>query len=410
MNEPGIRPLPRIARVVSILVATLCVRTALAQTEPASLKPLRTAPVEKFAVNAGFRDWGPSSVAGNLILAGSPTGSGGLFAVDAITGKVKWSHRPAFRTGTGSVSTAPAVSGAVVVVPYAAAYPGAVVALSLATGKELWRGPDPVQDAAAVIHGDLAYILGKDGAFHALDLATGLERWKLVLSASRPGCASRPIVRDSTIYLTSSADAVAGDPKKPAGNYLIALDAATGQERWRYRAEAPYVHRGACLGQPVVTATTIYGSGESRLFAIARETGRDRWQAVEVRRVVGGRERPVEVFGLVDAGSVLVGVTAEHLIAFDKDSGRTVWELAGQYTETAPSTAVAGNVLYFQGSPANRAAPAARGTLHALDLSTREILWSYSRKTAEPNWSFGRVTPVDGGLWVDSYQALVRLQ
>ena len=77
---------------------------------------------------------------------------------------------------------------------------------------------------------------------------------------------------------------------------------------------------------------------------------------------------------------------------------------------SSPSTAVVGNVLYFQGSPANKPAAAARGTLHALDVTTRAILWSFSRSTAEANWPFGAVTPIDGGLWVSSYQALVKLQ
>ena len=72
--------------------------------------------------------------------------------------------------------------------------------------------------------------------------------------------------------------------------------------------------------------------------------------------------------------------------------------------------AVAGNVLYFQGSPDSKPAKAPGGTLHALDLDSRAILWSFSRQTAEPNWPFGFVTPVDGGLWVNSYQALVKLQ
>ena len=53
---------------------------------------------------------------------------------------------------------------------------------------------------------------------------------------------------------------------------------------------------------------------------------------------------------------------------------------------------------------------APRGTLHALDLASRAILWSFSRPTTEANWAFGTVTPVDGGLWVSSYQALVKLQ
>lgn len=373
-------------------------------------KPLRTPPVEKLTVNLGFRDWGPATVAGTTILAGNQTNRGGLFAVDLVTGKLKWNHRPIFSTGTASVSTPPAVSGDIVITPYAAAYPGAVIAVSLATGKELWRGPDPAQGAAAAVNAGLAYILGKNGTLYALEAATGREKWKVALSAKRAGCASRPIVRDDTVYLTGSADALPGDAAKPAGNYLFALDAKTGEERWRYRAEAPYVHQGVCLGQPVVTADTVFGAGEAHLYAVQRTTGRDRWKPIEVRRAVEGRERAVEIFSLVDAGSVLIGMTPGFLIAFDKDSGRTAWELAGQYRDRAPSTAVAGNVLYFQGSPQSRPAPAPGGTLYALDLDTHTILWSFSRQTAEPNWPFGSVTPVDGELWVDSYQVLVKLQ
>ena len=96
--------------------------------------------------------------------------------------------------------------------------------------------------------------------------------------------------------------------------------------------------------------------------------------------------------------------------AFDKASGGTVWELPGKYSVSSPSTAVAGNVLYFQGSPDIKRAVEARGALHALDLDTRAILWSFSRPTAERNWPFGHVTPINGTLWVDSYQALVKLQ
>jgi outer membrane protein assembly factor BamB len=143
---------------------------------------------------------------------------------------------------------------------------------------------------------------------------------------------------------------------------------------------------------------------------VNRATGRDRWSPIEVRRPVDGRERAVEVHGLVDAGSALIGMTEGFVIAFDKSSGKTVWDLPGHYSPSSPSTAVAGNVRYFQGSPASKPAPSARGTLHALDLTTRAILWSFSRPTAEANWPFGPVTPIDGGLWVSSYQALLKLQ
>jgi hypothetical protein len=65
---------------------------------------------------------------------------------------------------------------------------------------------------------------------------------------------------------------------------------------------------------------------------------------------------------------------------------------------------------YVNGRPVPSAPALPPGRLNALDLDTRAILWSFSRPTAEPNWPFGFVTPVDGGLWVDSYQALVKLQ
>jgi outer membrane protein assembly factor BamB len=394
----------------AIVGAAFCTVLGFAQPDSPLIRALRTAPTEKFTVNPGFRDWGPATVAGTTILAGNRTNRGGLFAVDMLSGKVKWTHQPVFGTGTASVSTPPAVSGDIVITPYAAAYPGAVVGVSLATGKEVWRGPDPAQGAAVAASSGLAYILGKNGSFYALEAATGREKWKVAFTTNRAACASRPIVRDDVIYLTGSADATPGDAAKPAGYYLFALDAKTGQELWRYRAEAPYVQQGVCLRQPVVATDTIFAAGESHLYAVQRATGRDRWKPVEVQRPVEGRLRAVEVFGLVDAGPVLIGMTSGFLIAFDKDSGRTEWELAGQYRDTAPATAVAGNVLYFQGSPDIKPAAAPVGTLYALDLDSRSILWSFSRQTAEPNWPFGPVTPVDGGLWVSSYQAMVKLQ
>ncbi len=392
------------------ITAALCAFTLLGQSNPAPIQPLRSLPAEKLVVNPGFRDWGPATVAGATILAGNQTGAGGIFAIDTLSGKVKWSFRPVFSSGTASVSTPPAVSRDIVITPFATAYPGAVVAVSLVTGKEIWRGLDPVQHSAIAIYEDLAYVTTKTGYFHALEVATGRERWKVALATDRAACASRPVVSDGIVYFTGAAAATPGDPAKPAGYYLFALDARTGKEQWRYHAVAPYVYGGVCLRQPVITADTIFAAGENRLYAVQRATGRDRWQPLEVRRTVEGRERPVEVHGLLDAGPVLIGITSAFLIAFDKASGRTAWELPGQYRDTSPDMAIAGNVLYFQGSPAIKPALAPTGTLYALDLDSRQILWSFSHQTAERNWAFGSINPVDGGLWVSSYKALLKLQ
>lgn len=391
---------------LAILPGVLLPRMAAAQPE-ATVRPLRTPPIEQFAVNNGNRDWGPSTVIGSTIVAGGPSGNAGLHAVDMMTGKLKWSYRPA--DINASVSTPPAVVRDLVIAPYGAANPGAIIAVSLATGKPVWRGPDPATDATVVASGDLVYVQTKDGNFIAMDAATGKEVWRLALSKRR-FCVSRPTVLDGVIYLSGGVDASAGGAARPEGHEMFALDARTGQERWRRRVDAEYGTMGVCLTDPIVTASTIFAAAEGRLYAVDRASGRDRWKAVETRVLVEGRMRLVSVVGLVDAGNVLVGVTESALVAFDKSSGKAAWDVPGEYTTSSPSTAVAGNVLYFQGSPRIHPAPSARGTLHALDLDSRTILWSFSRPTAAPNWPFGSVTPVNDGLWVDSYKALVKLR
>ena len=409
--------------------ATLCTVLALAQSVPSFNGPLRTAPTEKFTVNPGFRDWGPTTIAGTTILGGNSSNRGGLFAVDTLTGKVKWTARPTgLRLGNPFVSTTPAVSGDIVLAPMG----NTLVALSLATGKELWRGPATAQGATVAADSGLAYVLGEDNDFHALDAATGREKWKVGFARGGGSCESVPVVRDGTVYVSGNVLVTAADANRAASyyRYLFALDANTGQERWRYPSAPPRAAAAASASpNPSSRPTRFLASLSQTLYAVNLATGRDRWKPIEVRRPVEGRVRAVTVRGLVDAGSVLVGLTRGFLIAFDKASGQTAWEIAGQYRETSPSTAVAGRVLYFQGHPGARPAPEVQGRilyvggrpvveapalppgrLNALDLDTRAILWSFSRPTAEPNWPFGFVTPVDGGLWVDSYQALVKLQ
>jgi outer membrane protein assembly factor BamB len=409
----------------TLAVVALAGALTLAQTAP-GIAPLRTAPTEKFTVNPGFRDWARTVLAGTTIIGGNSSNRGGLFAVDTVTGKLKWSFRPAgTKSGNPFVATAPAVSGGAAIAPMG----NTLVAVTIATGREAWRGPATAQSAAVAADGGLAFVLGEDANFHALDAATGREKWAAPFPA-RGSCRSLPVARDGTVYVARNVVVKAGDANRAAEYYrhLVALDASTGQERWRYPA-SPAGTAGICVDEAIVAGDTYFAVGGQTLYAIDLKTGRALWPPIEVRAAVDGRERSFELAGLVDAGAVLVGVTRVSLMAFDKATGRIAWQVPGQYRESAPSTAVAGGVLYVQGHPGAKPTIEVQdrvvyqggkpveqtpvlpgGHLNAIDLATRTVLWSFSRPTAEANWPFGYVIPVDGGLWVDSYQALVKLQ
>jgi outer membrane protein assembly factor BamB len=411
--------------VTILAVTALCGALAAAQTTSA-IAPLRTPPVEKFTINPGFRDWAPTVLAGTTIIGGNSSNRGGLFAVDAIAGKLKWTFRP---TGTASgnpfVATAPAVSGGLAIAPMG----NTLVAVTIATGREAWRGPATALQAAVAADGGMAFVLGEDASFHGLDAATGREKWAVPFP-SRGSCRSLPVARGGNVYVSRNVIVRAGDANRSAEYYrhLVALDASTGEERWRYPA-APVGTVGMCVDRVIVAGEAYFAVSGQTLYAIDLTTGRDLWPPVEVRAPIDGRERAFALSGLVDAGTVLVGVTPVALMAFDKATGRLAWQLPGQYRENAPSTAVAGGVLYVQGHPGAKPASESQGRivyqggkpleqtpmlpgghLNAIDLETRTVLWSFSRPTAEANWPFGYVIPVDGGLWVDSYQALIKLQ
>lgn len=367
-------------------------------------------------------------VAGTTILAGNSSNRGGLYAVDLTSGKLKWTSQPVgLPGGRPFVATKPAVTSSLAIVPMA----NSLVAITLATGKEAWRGPRTAIKAAVAADATTAFVMGDDRVFYAVDAATGKTKWTMPFARSG-SCEAVPVLRDGTVYVSAAILVTAADASRAASYYthLFAIDAATGKERWRYpSAPIPGNNSGVCLEQPVVSGNTLFGTVSATLHAVDLTTGKDRWAPVEIRRPVEGRVRAVELGGLVDAGPVLVGLTSNVMIAFDKATGKTAWEVKGQYRINSPATAVAGSVLYFQGHPGAEPASEVQdrivyqggkpvptvpalpgGRLNAIDLETREILWSFSRSTAEPNWSFGFVTPVDGGLWVDSYQALIKLQ
>jgi outer membrane protein assembly factor BamB len=178
----------------------------------------------------------------------------------------------------------------------------------------------PVSSSPAVVDG-VAYVGSKDGLV-AVEAATGEQRW---LAPVGDTSNSSPAVVDGIVY--------AG-----AGGHLHALDARTGEERWRVPAGD-----GIGYASPVVIAGVVYaGAGRSGagaqgdLAALEAASGRERWR----RPGVGGSPAAVNGVLYVNAGIAVVAVEAA--------TGAERWRIEpGGYLGETP--AVGDDVVYISG-------------------------------------------------------------
>jgi quinoprotein glucose dehydrogenase len=122
-------------------------------------------------------------------------------------------------------------------------------------------------------------------------------------------------------------------------NQVIALDPATGEERWRY--------------DPHIADNDSYSEASARGVAVA-----------------GG----LVYFGTLDA----------RLIALDAKTGRLVWEASllsehndGNYQVTSPPVVAGSTVIVGSSIGDNGRAQMYRGTVHAFDAKTGKPKWSW---------------------------------
>jgi quinohemoprotein ethanol dehydrogenase len=141
---------------------------------------------------------------------------------------------------------------------------------------------------------------------------TGLER----------GHEATPLVVDGTLYFTGS------------WSVLFALDAKTGELRWKFDPEVPR-EAGAKACCDVVNRGVAYhdgrifaGSLDGRLSALDAKTGKLLWQVVTVDQskpyTITGAPRIVEGKVIIGNGGAELGVRG-YVSAYDTRSGEQVW-------------------------------------------------------------------------------------
>jgi outer membrane protein assembly factor BamB len=190
---------------------------------------------------------------------------------------------------------------------------------------------------------------GADGFLVAWDADTGRELWRY---ESKP-IESSPLLRNGVLYVGTW------------NNEVIALNAKTGRRKWRFQADNE-VNTSAAYWK-----RTIYiGSDGGTLYAINARNGKLRWSAQSNSRF-GSREfwyaTPTVAYG-----RVYIGNTDGTMYVFGAKSGRLLW------ARPLGSYIYGGAAVYrrkvFVGTY--------DGKFYALDAATGDTIWQIDARGA----------------------------
>ncbi len=286
----------------------------------------------KWTYDLGFDTESSPVVVGNVLYVGS---NYGIHAIDVNSGKELW------RTHTdGFVKAAPTVvNGILYVGPDARQF----VAIDTKDGSIKWDNKNITGGYlhSPAVMNNLVYV-ETSGTFYALSAETGEPVWL----DSRIGRQSQssPAVADGLIVFGTDM------------GLIIALDAASGNEEWRYD-----INNGAdVVSSPLIANGTVFiGSNDGEIYAL-KTNGVLKWKYKTGNNV--------ESSPSVDDGTIFVGSQDFNLYALDAQTGVLKWQFnAGGFVDSSP--AISNNVVYF-GARSNM--------IYALDADTGEVLWSNS--------------------------------
>ena len=195
------------------------------------------------------------------------------------------------------------------------------------------------------------------GIVFALDAATGQKRWAYKAGDS---IVSTPVVASNTVYFGCW------------DNKLYALDVTTGELQWSYKT------RGRINSTPaVMCGTVVFGSYDGRLYALDATSGKRKWTCETGGRILCS---PVSTLSTVYFGSedgLWYGV--------EMDKGNVRWSYSRDLDGSDDNelgygcAGVANGLVYFISS---------NEKLVALDSATGEYRWTYFDEES-PNKEYG---------------------
>ncbi|WP_375570042.1 PQQ-binding-like beta-propeller repeat protein [Ahrensia marina] len=276
----------------------------------------------------------------------------------SLSGAQTWSAQAGIVSGRRQVRMAalPVVAGgrAYVYDPN-----GNVTAVAISGGGQSWRrnlrpeGEDGQVGAGGVaLGGGRVFAATGFGQLFALDANSGQTAWAIDLDTP---ALSAPTFAGEQVYVITQS------------NTVLALSAADGTERWRFRG-VPATAGLLGSGTPAVSGNTVivpYSSGE--IVALNATDGEPRWADAVVTgaryQALSGL-RDLVASPVIASGSVIATGVGGRTISVGLDSGNRQWETNVGSVHTP---IVAGDVIFLVDL---------EGRLMALSRSTGDIQWA----------------------------------
>ncbi|WP_406861511.1 PQQ-binding-like beta-propeller repeat protein [Streptomyces sp. HUAS MG47] len=283
--------------------------------------------------------WSMAVAQGRIHASDGPS----LYALDAADGVERW------RTGTDAWVYSLKVDRGTLVTGTRG---GGVQGWEASNGAKLWELSGAQTDfetpeAGPAVHGDTVYVW-RNARLQALDARSGTERWSYPIGDAA-SCGNVPVrvapAEDGCVYVA-------------AGTRVLSIDIAGGHVRWHFEAPAVFLSPPAFVPGPAVTGGGVYLADYlGTVYALDATTGQDRWRIATEQRQSG---EPV----LVDAGNVHVA-SGSALYTLDAVTGTPKWRFPAGGAITG-SPVVADGRLHF-GS--------ADHVLYTLDAAGGQLRW-----------------------------------
>ncbi|MFZ5609209.1 MAG: PQQ-binding-like beta-propeller repeat protein [Pseudomonadota bacterium] len=257
--------------------------------------------------------------------------------------------------------------------------------------KLLWRkkigrgssGSYRLVSTPIVVDGVL-YVIDSDARVGAFDASTGRALWeyglKLEKESQSLAFGGGVAYGEGKIFATSGY------------GILVALDAASGRELWRYQATIPF--RGA----PGYAEGRVFAvTHDNQLLALAAEDGVELWNHIGIVEVAGimGSAAPA-----VAGGTVLAAYSSGELYAIRVENGRVAWtdtlSRSGRLTALATLNDIDGEPVIDRGTVY---AISHAGRMVAIDYTSGNRIWEQDIAGIATPWIAGEyiyLITVDG--------------